>query len=414
MGDEADLGRAGGEAEDAGGFELGDEFGGGAEAGLDAEDDDVGIDAVGLKREAVGGADRLGEDLGVGVVVLEAVTVVLQSVESAGGDDAVLPHGTAEELAVAAGFFDHVLRASQGGADRGTEAFAEADANRVEVFAPFGFRNASGGGRVPEASAVEVGLQAGVVSPLADGGDVFDRLDFASAAVVCVFEADEGRANEMVVFGADQAAKLIDVEDAVLAFDGAGGDAAELREGTLLVVVNVTAGFADEFVAGLAVNADADLVGHRAGGHEDGRFFAEDFGGEFLKAVAGGIDVDHVVADFGGGDELPHGGRGAGDGVGAKVDGGDHGWVGEWRVASIARLEAKLKLDSNAWRVGRQSAERVGVTLTFLRQWQKTVSGVHPAINELWSVPSHIFLKNTSACFTSSIGDRLSWRATVR
>ncbi len=82
----------------------------------------------------------------------------------------------------------------------------------------------------------------------------------------------------------------------------------------------MAAGLADEFVARLAVQADADLVGHGAGGHKQCGFFAEDFGGELLQAVAGGIDVDDVVTDVGIGDRLAHFGRGAGDGVGAEVD----------------------------------------------------------------------------------------------
>src|SRR6476620_7219920 len=97
--------------------------------------------------------------MGVGMIVLEALAVVLQGVERAGGDDAVLPHGAAEEFAMAAGLFNRVFGAGEGGADRSAEAFAEADANGVEVFAPFGFGNAGSGDGVPEARAVEVSLQ---------------------------------------------------------------------------------------------------------------------------------------------------------------------------------------------------------------------------------------------------------------
>lgn len=156
--------------------------------------------------------------------------------------------------------------------------------------------------------------------PLTDCGDVFDRLDFSSAAVVRVFEADKTGTDEVVVVGANQTAELIDVQDATFPLDRFRDDAAELGECALLVVVNVAAGFADELVAGLAVNADADLVGHRARWHEESGFFAEDFSGELLQAVAGRIGVDDIVIHLGVGDGLTHGGRGTGDGVGAEVD----------------------------------------------------------------------------------------------
>lgn len=160
MSDETDLGGAGGEAEDAGGFEFGNEFGGGAETGFDAEDDDVGFDAVGLQRKAVGSFSRFGQDLGVGVVVFEALAVVLQSIERTGGNDTILSHGAAEQFAMAFGFLDRILGAGEGGADGCTEAFAEADTDGVEVLTPFGFGHAGRGDGIPEASAVEMGLQA--------------------------------------------------------------------------------------------------------------------------------------------------------------------------------------------------------------------------------------------------------------
>ena len=158
MGNEADLGGAGGEAKEVGSFELGGELGGGAEAGLDAEDDDVGIDAVGLQGEAVGGFDGFGQYLCVGMVVFEALAVVLKSIEGAGGDDAVLPHGAAKKFSMAAGFLDGVFGAGEGGADRCAQALAEADADGIEVLTPFGFGNACCGNSIPEASAVEVCL----------------------------------------------------------------------------------------------------------------------------------------------------------------------------------------------------------------------------------------------------------------
>src|SRR4051794_1383174 len=99
---------------------------------------------------------------------------------------------------MAAGFLDCVFGAGESGADGRAEAFAEADADRVEMFGPFTFGDAGGGGRVPEASAVEMRAQAGFMGPVADRDDIFVRLNFACAAIVGIFEADQAGADEVV------------------------------------------------------------------------------------------------------------------------------------------------------------------------------------------------------------------------
>ena len=71
---------------------------------------------------------------------------------------------------------------------------------------------------------------------------------------------------------------------------------------------------------GLAVDADADLVAHRAGGDEQGRLLAEQLGDSLFQLANGGVFAEDVVAHLGGGHRGPHRGRGAGDGVAAKVD----------------------------------------------------------------------------------------------
>ena len=52
----------------------------------------------------------------------------------------------------------------------------------------------------------------------------------------------------------------------------------------MLVVVDVAASLADELIARLAVDAHADLVRHRARGHEDGRLLAQQVGRRALAA----------------------------------------------------------------------------------------------------------------------------------
>ena len=78
-------------------------------------------------------AQAVGQPPGVGVVVGQALDVVLQGVEGRGREDAGLPHAAAEELAVPHAPRDQVARAGQRRADRRAQPLAEADADRVEV-----------------------------------------------------------------------------------------------------------------------------------------------------------------------------------------------------------------------------------------------------------------------------------------
>ena len=186
---------------------------------------------------------------------------------------------------------------------------------------PIGGRDAGGDDGVEQAGAVEVAGQVVVGGPAADFGDGVVRLDAAGAAVVCVLQADEFRADAVVVAGrSDAAHQLFDVQHAVVAFDRLGGDAEELGVGALLVADDVAIGFAEEFVAGLAVDAHAELVAHRAGGDEQSGFFAEHAGDSLFEAADGGVFAENIVANFGGGHGGAHAGGGASYGIAAEVD----------------------------------------------------------------------------------------------
>ena len=113
---------------------------------------------------------------------------------------------------------------------------------------------------------------------------------------------------------------MFDLQHAVVAFDRLRGDAEELGVRALLVANDVAIGFAEEFVAGLAVNAHAELVAHRAGGDEESGFFAEHAGDSLFEAADGGVFAENIVADFGGGHGGAHAGGGASYGIAAEVD----------------------------------------------------------------------------------------------
>ena len=126
----------------------------------DVEDDDVGLHCGRVDLDAGELGEAFGEELGVGVVLGEALDVVLEAEAGAGGDDARLAHRAAEHLLVAAGFGDQVGGACEAGADRGAEALGEVDPGGFEAPREGGGGLAGGDGGVEEAGAVEVGAQA--------------------------------------------------------------------------------------------------------------------------------------------------------------------------------------------------------------------------------------------------------------
>src|SRR5262249_27386983 len=85
---------------------------------------------------------------------------------------------------------------------------------------------------------------------------------------------------------------------------------------------NVGGFFAEEFIAGLGVALDRRLVRHSAGGHIERRLLAEIGGHLVLQLVNGRVFVEHIVTDLGRRHEGPHGWRGPGYRVAAKVDRG--------------------------------------------------------------------------------------------
>ena len=146
-------------------------------------------------------ADGLGQARGVGVVFGQPIDVVLQRVQGCGGQDAGLPHAAAEQLAVPPGLLHQVLGPGQRRADRGAQPLAEADAHGVEVLRPAVGRDAGGHDGVEQPCAVQVRPQAVGVGPIADRLHDFVRLDAARAAVVRVLQADQPRADQVLVVG---------------------------------------------------------------------------------------------------------------------------------------------------------------------------------------------------------------------
>lgn len=102
--------------------------------------------------------------------------------------------------------------------------------------------------------------------------------------------------------------------------------------GGLFAVENVAAGFAEQFIAWLAVDAYPELVAHCAGGDERRVFFAQQVGDAFFESADGRVLAEDVVAHFGGGHRGPHGSGGAGERVATEVDHGGRLEAVGWRL----------------------------------------------------------------------------------
>src|SRR5688500_3726094 len=70
------------------------------EAWVHANDNDSGIDLIGLQNKPLGLANRFRDALRIGVVFNQPIAIMLQCVECTCGDDSNLAHSTAEKFAV--------------------------------------------------------------------------------------------------------------------------------------------------------------------------------------------------------------------------------------------------------------------------------------------------------------------------
>src|SRR4051812_3448037 len=106
----------------------------------------------------------------------------------------------------------------------------------------------------------------------------------------------------------------------MIAFDGLRSESEKLRVSALLVADDMAIGFAEEFVAGVAVNSHAKLIAHGAGGDEESGFFAEHSGDSLFEAANGRVFAENIVTHFGGGHGCAHAGSGASHGIASEID----------------------------------------------------------------------------------------------
>ena len=241
-------------------------------------------------------------------------------------DDARLPHSAAEELPDASRLGDEVLRSRHRAPDRGSQPFREARHDGVEPCRERRFRHAERRGGVPEARAVEVDLDPVLLRESEERLGRLARRHDATRAIVRVLEREDRRARQVVDgLGPDPRGDLIRRDPPADAVDRARQEPRQRRHPRHLVVEDVAPPLEDDLRARARVDAQRELVAHRAGRDEERGLVPEDLGGLFLEEADGRVFPVDVVADLGLGHGLPHARRGFRDGVGAEVgDGNAH------------------------------------------------------------------------------------------
>ena len=136
------------------------------------------------------GRQTLGEPAGVGVVVGEALDVVIERDRPGRGDDPRLAHRTAEEMLVPAGLRHRAPSIRRERAQRAAEALREAERHRVELAAVVGGGNAARNRRVHQPRTVEMDREPVLRASAQTSRNEVERPDLPPPAVVGVLETE--------------------------------------------------------------------------------------------------------------------------------------------------------------------------------------------------------------------------------
>src|SRR5262245_22105927 len=105
---------------------------------------------------------------------------------------------------------------------------------------PFVSRDSGRRHGVEQPGTIQVRAQLMLVRPTTNPLDILQRLNPSRAAIMRILNANQPRANVVLVVGSNQSDNLLGPHHAELAFDDSRSQTAQLRERTLLVVIYVT------------------------------------------------------------------------------------------------------------------------------------------------------------------------------
>ena len=297
---------------------------------LEVDLDEVRLDPLEVDREARL-RERLGEPPRAGVILREALDVVVERVDAGRRDDTRLAHRAAEEVLLPPGALDEVPRAREQGAERTAEAFREAERHRVEAGGDRRRLDAERRRGVEEAGAVEMNRQP----ELARGGD--DVVELASGqtrppAMLCVFSSERTATRWSAIFVLGAAASRICSEvmrppvpgSPSVIEPGMGGRASVLVDEDVRVLLG------EEHVARTAWSFRAIWFAIVAVGTKSAASCPSNSRDPDLELGDRRVLALLLVADGGLGDGAAHARRGLRDGVGAEVDHARDATVRAW------------------------------------------------------------------------------------
>ncbi len=284
---------------------------------------DIGLHVVGIESDPFGLRDPLGQKFGVMMVLSEPFDVVLKGIDPRRCDNAGLAHATAEHFAKAVGSFDKIGTAREQGADRGAQAFGEAERRSVEILRDLLGGNPHRNTGVEEAGAVEMHRDVLRQSEVVNVANRLRGIYGAAASVVRVFEADQAGWGVMRVLpAANLRGNLVGGDDAALSSNLIDLHAREGCDPAGFGAKGVIALFHDNFITGLGMGLDAELVGHGTGRDKQSCFIAEKIGGHVLQAIDRRVFAKDIVADLSVCHGLSHLGGGLGYGIATQIDHG--------------------------------------------------------------------------------------------
>ena len=154
---------------------------------------------------------RCGDYLRIGMVFLDALDVIVQGIETRRGQEPGLPHAAAKQLAnPAAGNVIRSRGPSRASPTGVPNPLLKQTGDGVEVTAPLQRRNASSRHGVPRirGSRPEVRRELIRVCPVRDRRDCLQRINRPPTPVVCVFQANQSRANRVNIIWTDLAVEI--------------------------------------------------------------------------------------------------------------------------------------------------------------------------------------------------------------
>jgi len=345
----------------------------GSTGGIHLEKDEVGFDFSGVDVDSRNLLNPRSEQLGVVVVLPQAVDVVIERVQGGRRDNTGLPQGSAKQFANPPSLGNVFAGPDEDGAHRTPQPLRETDRDRVDLPAEVTRRVASGHHRIEHAGTVEVDLQSMRVGPITDSLDLGQRINPAPSHIRGVLQADEAGPAEMLVVGPDLPIEVGNIQQAILAREEPTSHPAEGSRSSLLVVRNVTGVVDQHLISGETVHPDPHLVRLCPRTGEHCSLFPEQLADPLFEAVDGGIFGQHVVANLGFGHGTAHSSSGLGGGITPQINSGRHldaGNLGPGRggisaiyrqrvpignpPASLPRAEAMLYPEGTALRPSRR------------------------------------------------------------